>query len=85
MTQTERQIAGANIRRRREAEGLSVTKLAAELDIERTYFYDIENGTANVTFEKFERIAEYFRVTVRDLLEPPPRGGKRSELAGSRR
>lgn len=66
---SERKIAGGNIRRLREAAGLSVTDAARELEIERTYFHDIENGSANVTFEKYERIAGRFGVTVRQLLE----------------
>jgi transcriptional regulator with XRE-family HTH domain len=68
ITSNERRIAGANIRRLRLDFGLSLTKLAEELEIERTYFHDIENGTANATFEKYERIAAHFGKTVRDLL-----------------
>ncbi len=81
-TSDERAIIGANIRRLRLAAGIALTTLAEELDIERTYFHDIENGTANVTFEKYERIAAYFDVTVRELLKG--RRGRGRELAGAR-
>jgi len=70
MTQSERQIAGENIRKLREEAGTTQTEFARDVDIERTYFIDIENGAANVTFEKYERIAAALGVKVRDLLEP---------------
>lgn len=78
-TVSERRIAGANIRRLREERDLSLTELARALDIERTYFHDIENGTANVTFEKYEWIAAFFKVTVHDLTRPA-NGRKKRDL-----
>jgi len=83
ITRNERRIAGENIRKLRLEAGLSLTTLAEELEIERTYFHDIENGTANATFEKYERIAARLGVSVRELLTEPPK--KRREPAGARR
>jgi transcriptional regulator with XRE-family HTH domain len=68
-TLTERKIIGANIRRLREEQNIGQTEAANKCNIERTYWIDIENGTANVTFEKYERIALFLGVSVRDLLE----------------
>jgi|SRR5579883_120680 len=71
-TLTERKIIGANIRRLREQQLIGQTEAANKCNIERTYWIDIENGTANATFEKYERIARFFKVLVRDLLTAPP-------------
>jgi transcriptional regulator with XRE-family HTH domain len=65
---SERKIIGKNIRRLREEQELGQTEAANECDIERTYWIDIENGTANATFEKYARIAKFLGVSVRELL-----------------
>jgi len=75
-TLSERKIIGANIRRIREERQFSQTAAAKKCGIERTYWIDIENGTANVTFEKYERIAAFLGVAVKDLLAEPPRKRK---------
>jgi transcriptional regulator with XRE-family HTH domain len=79
------EIFGTNVRRLREGANESVIDAAARLGVGRQYWYLIERGETSPPFEKIERIAEMYGVTVRHLLEPPPKGGsKRRELAGSR-
>lgn len=82
MSNTEKEIAGANIRRLCGEHDVSIRRLAIDLDMNRAYMHDILSGTANATFDVYERIAGYFGVTVRELLTEPR---KRREPVGSRR
>ena len=72
---------------------MSVNEAARLLGVGRTYWYQIESGTANLALDKLKRIAEMFGVTVRDLLTEPRKrssngnteGRKRREPAGTGR
>jgi transcriptional regulator with XRE-family HTH domain len=68
MTQTDNQTIGQNVARLREEADISVNEAAQQLGVGRTYWYQIESGTANLTLDKLKRIAQMFGTTVRDLL-----------------
>ena len=63
-----RQCLGRNLRRRREAKGLSQEKFAFEAQIHRTYISDIERGARNPTIAIVQRLADALGVTVSELL-----------------
>ena len=63
-----RQCLGRNIRRLREAKGLSQEKFAFEARIHRTYISDIERGARNPTITIVQRLADALGVTASDLL-----------------
>jgi len=82
MTQSENITIGQNVARLREDAEMSVSEAARQLGVGRTYWYQIETGTANLTLEKLKRIAEMFDVSVRDLFTARK---PRKEPVGARR
>lgn len=76
-TDTKQTIA-SNLQNCREKSGKSVAALAEEIGIARGYWYEIERGEVNVTIDMLERIASALGVTVRDLLEPRSRKGRKA-------
>lgn len=59
---------GTNLRRLREAKGLSQEAFAFEAGIHRTYVSDIERGARNPTITVVENLAIALGVTASDLL-----------------
>ena len=59
---------GSNLRRLREAKGLSQEAFAFEAGIHRTYISDIERGARNPTITVVENMAIALGVTASDLL-----------------
>lgn len=60
-----------NLKRVREQKGVSRYAAAADLTLDRKYYYSLENPTKhmNPSFEKLEQLATYYNVTVSDLLK----------------
>lgn len=67
-----RQCLGRNLRRLREAKGLSQEKFAFEAHIHRTYISDIERGARNPTITIVQKLADALGVTASDLLAIEP-------------
>src|SRR5436309_6071783 len=65
---TEKEILGQNVRRLCAEAETSLVQMTRDLEMNRRWFYDILDGRANATFDTLARIADYFGVTVRDLL-----------------
>lgn len=59
---------GANVKRLREAKGLSQEELAFQADMHRTYVSGIERGKRNPTVTVLERLAKPLEVTAGELL-----------------
>ena len=59
---------GANVKRLRQAKGLSQEELAFEADMHRTYVSGIERGRRNPTITVLERLALALGATSSDLL-----------------
>lgn len=59
---------GTNLRRLREAKGLSQEAFAFEAGIHRTYVSDIERGARNPTITVVENLAVALGVTASELL-----------------
>ena len=60
---------GRNIRRLREAKGLSQEQFADEAGIHRTYVSDLERGSRNPTIRVVERVARALGVTASEILK----------------
>lgn len=60
---------GQNIKRLRNAKGLSQEQFAFEADLHRTYISDIERGNRNPTVSVLEKIANALGVKPSELLE----------------
>jgi transcriptional regulator with XRE-family HTH domain len=63
-----RQRLGRNLRRLREAKGLSQEAFAHEAGIHRTYVSDLERGARNPTISVVEKLAAALGVGAGDLL-----------------
>lgn len=63
-----RQCLGRNLRRLREARGLSQEKFAFEAHIHRTYISDIERGARNPTIVIVQKLADALGVAASELL-----------------
>jgi transcriptional regulator with XRE-family HTH domain len=59
---------GLNIRRRREAAGLSQEALAERADLDRTYISGIERGTRNPTILSAARVAAALKTSLSELF-----------------
>jgi len=59
---------GANVRRLREAQGLSQEGLAFEANMHRTYVSGIERGVRNPTVTVLERLAEALKTSMSELV-----------------
>jgi transcriptional regulator with XRE-family HTH domain len=80
----ENRMLGENVAALRNDAGMSINEAAQQLGVGRTYWYQIESGTANLTFDKLKRLAEIFDVTVRDLLTER-KSSKRETVGMSKR
>lgn len=72
-------LLGDNLRRHREARGLSQEAFAEVLGFHRTYVGGLERGERNLTLQSVERIAEVLSVKPLDLLR-----NKKRRKAGPR-
>ena len=72
-----RHVFGENLRRYRQALGISQEDLAEKAGLHRTYIGSVERGERNVSIDNIARIAKGLRVTPSKLLEDNRRGGDR--------
>ncbi len=66
-----RQVFAANLRRAREARGMSQEALADAADIDRTYVSALERGLYSVSLDTLERLASALKVLPASLLNGP--------------
>ena len=64
------QVFGGNVRRLRQARGLSIETLADEVGLAYTYVGQIERGRRNPTLGVVDRFAVALNVDVLELLRP---------------
>ena len=64
MSGSEQQKLGQNIRDLREKRGLTLEKLAAEVELDASFLAYIERGEKNVSSDKLIRIAKSLGVEV---------------------
>ena len=63
-----RKQVGLNVRRLREARGLSQEQLAFEAELHRTYISGVERGVRNPTVTVLAKIAQALKVSPDQLL-----------------
>lgn len=63
-----RDIVATNVRRFRQARGLSQQDFAHEIEMDRTYYGGVERGERNVSIDNIERIAKGLGVSPHTLL-----------------
>jgi transcriptional regulator with XRE-family HTH domain len=64
-----RQRLARNLRRLRQAQGLSQEVFADVAGIHRTYISDLERGARNPTISVIDKLAQAFGVSVGELLD----------------
>lgn len=67
-----RRLVGRNVRRARDAAGLSQEKLAEAADLSQQYLSSLETGRRNPTVLTLYFLAEQLNVRVTDLVAPDP-------------
>lgn len=60
---------GCNLKRLREACGYTQEYVANYFEMSQYYYRQIEKGRANTTIMLLSRLANFFGITLRDLLE----------------
>ena len=68
-----RRRLGLNIKKLREAKGLSQEEFGFKADIHRTYVSDVERGSRNPTILVVEKFAKALNVTPGFLLDTDPK------------
>ena len=68
LKQQARQTFAANVRRRREARGLSQEALASLAKLHRTYVGSIERAERNVSIDNMEKLAIALGVPLAELV-----------------
>jgi len=66
-----RKLFGTNVKRYREAAGLSQAEIAARMGVDRAYVSAIERGLQNATLLSIWEIAQALEVRPVALLEEP--------------
>ncbi len=67
-----RDVFAANLRRLRNAKGLSQDDLAYEADVSRGYLSQIEKGVYYASLKIIEKLAKVLEVEPAELLKLPP-------------
>ena len=58
-----------NVRRIRQAKGISLRKLAGQTKLSLSYLSNYENGKVNITVNSLKKIANVLEVPLADLLD----------------
>jgi transcriptional regulator with XRE-family HTH domain len=73
-----REVFAANLRRLRNAKGLSQDDLAYEAEVSRSYLSQIEKGAFFASLKIVGKLAAALDVEPAELLKLPPRRGKQT-------
>lgn len=73
---TLREVFARNLRKARNAAGLSQEALAHTADVDRTYISALERGVYAASVDMIEKLAGVLKVEPAVLLERHPRRGK---------
>ena len=68
MSQDLRKILATNVKLLRGSAGLKREKLALLLEFDNSYISKLEKSKVNITIDKIEKIAKFFKVNVIDLF-----------------
>lgn len=74
--QRPKKILAENVRRYRQATGLSQEELADRAGLHRTYISSVERAQRNVSLENIFKLASALGVEPQDLVAAPPSKGR---------
>lgn len=64
-------VFAGNLRRFRQAQGISQEELADRAGLHRTYVGSVERGERNISIDNMERLADALEVSLRELIDGP--------------
>lgn len=67
-----REVFARNLRRHRQAAGLSQEELAHRADVDRTYISALERSVYGATIDVVDKLANVLGIEAADLLRRPP-------------
>ena len=68
MSQDIRNRIAENVRKLRILKNLKREELSLLLGFDNSYISKLEKGNINITIDKLDKIAKYFKVSVKELL-----------------
>jgi transcriptional regulator with XRE-family HTH domain len=74
-----RRVLARNVRRLRDARGLSQEKLAGLADLRQAHVSEIESGLTNLTLDNLQALAVALGVRPMDLLNDAPKARARKQ------
>lgn len=74
-----REVFATNLRRLRNAKGLSQDDLAYEAEVSRSYLSQLEKGVFHASLRIIGKLAEVLEVEPAELLKFPPKKSGRSK------
>lgn len=72
MSEDVRRLVGENVRRLRQAAGISQAELAVRLGVDRAYISGLEKGTRNPTVVTLWHVSQALNVDMREFFAPQP-------------
>ena len=75
-----REVLALNLRKYRQAQGLSQEELADRADIDRTYISALERSVYAASIEVVDRLAQALGIEAADLLRRPASPAKKLQL-----
>ena len=69
MNKNVKKKLGKNIKKLRLQNGLTQEDLSLELNLDWSYIGKVENAKMNITIDKIIQIADFFKVSVKNLFE----------------
>lgn len=76
-----RRIVAGNLRRLRQAAGLSQEAMADEAGLHRTYVSGVERGVRNPTVTVLQKLAEGLKTSMSELVREAAPGGPSQSLS----
>ena len=72
-----REVFARNLRKARQAKGLSQEALAHDAGIDRTYISALERGVYSATIDMVDKLADVLNVEASELLQRPTKTRQR--------
>jgi transcriptional regulator with XRE-family HTH domain len=72
-----REVFARNLRKARQAKGLSQEALAHDAGIDRTYISALERGVYGATIDMVDKLAVVLKIEASELLQRPTKGRQR--------
>jgi len=70
MNQSSREIIAINVKKLRKSKNLTKENLSLVLGFDNSYISKLEKANVNITIDKLDRIADFFKVNTYKILKP---------------